>query len=92
MPSWDIIKILRTGNTEANYLTKFTSIVVLELKAIERKVFLEFLSERITLREWHEGLALWIFLTEPCWMDPIVAYLKDGVVPAERKNARRLMY
>ena len=29
---------------------------------------------------------------EPCWMDPILAYLRDEALPADKKEARQILY
>ena len=29
---------------------------------------------------------------KPCWIDPILAYPNDGALPADKKEARRILY
>lgn len=79
---------------EVDRLSKFASIAILEpeLEDREKKVFIEYLPDRTTEKRKKEVLDEYVGPVEPSWMDPIVTYLKDGVVPTERKEAKRLMY
>ncbi|XP_077215981.1 uncharacterized protein LOC143850646 [Tasmannia lanceolata] len=77
---FQIVQISRTLNTRADILFKMASSGMFETG----NIYTEILPQRSVERE--EVLQL---NEEPSWMDPIVRYLKDGVVPSDRKEARR---
>ena len=58
----------------------------------EKKVLVEYLPQPSTETKSDEVLETHLGTPEPCWMDPILAYLRDGVLPADKKEARRILY
>ena len=58
----------------------------------EKKVLVEYLPQRSTEEREMEVLETHVEPPRPCWMDPILAYLKDGALPAEKKEVRRILY
>ena len=58
----------------------------------EKKVFVEYLPHRSTEEREMEVLVAYIKSPEPCWMDPVLAYLKDGTLPREKNEAKRVQY
>ena len=78
--SFDIKQILRAKNTRADLLSKMATLAPTELP---KEVFFEVLKypsmeePRLVLEINHE----------PNWIDPLVAYLKDGVLPPDAKEA-----
>ena len=81
--SFNIKQIPRTKNTRADLLSKLATLAPAELP---KEVFFEVLKCPIT-----EELQLIIEIShEPTWIDPLVAYLKDEVLPHDAKEARKL--
>ena len=92
--TWVIDKIPREENVEANRLSKFASITMPEPNPEERekKVLVKYLPQPSTEAKNDEVLETYLGTTEPYWMDPILAYLRDGVLPPDKKEARRILY
>ena len=90
--AWVIDKIPREENVKADRLSKFASITMPEPDPEERekKVFVEYLPHRSTEKREMEVLVAHIESPEPCWMDPVLAYLKDGTLPREKNKAKRV--
>ena len=59
---------------------------------MEKKVFVKYLPHRSTEEREMEVLVVHIKSPEPCWMDPVLAYLKDGTLPREKNEAKRVQY
>ncbi|XP_077251526.1 uncharacterized protein LOC143890728 [Tasmannia lanceolata] len=79
---FQIVQVPRTLNTRADALSKMASSAMFE----PGNIYTETLPQPSVERE--EVLQL---SEEPSWMDPIIQYLKDGIVPSDRKEARRLV-
>ena len=92
--SWIINKISREENVEANGLSKFASIIMPEPnpKDKEKKVLVEYLPEPSTKRKEDEVLETHLGTLEPYWMDPILTYLRDGVLLEDKKDIRGILY
>ena len=61
-------------------------------KEKEKKVLVEYLPQPSTEEKNDEVLEVHLGAPEPYWMDPILAYLRDGVLPVDKKEARRILY
>ncbi|XP_077225223.1 uncharacterized protein LOC143858455 [Tasmannia lanceolata] len=69
-------------NTRADALSKMASSGIVE----RGNIFTEILSGPSIKREEMVQIE-----EEPNWMDPIMQYLRDGTLPSDRKEARRLI-
>ena len=58
----------------------------------EKKVLVEYLPHRSTKRGEVEVLETHLESHKPSWMDPVLAYLKDGALLVGKKEARRIQY
>ena len=81
--SFDIRHIPRTGNTRADLLSKLATSAPAELP---KEVFLETLKCPTT----EEPQAVLRTDFEPSWIDPLISYLEEGVLPHDRREARKL--
>lgn len=90
--SCNIIKILRAKNSEANRLSKCTSVAIPNLEKGKEKVFVKYLLERNTLKQVHMVLDLQVALPTLSWIDSIVSYLNNGTLPSHKKEASSFMY
>ncbi|XP_077215595.1 uncharacterized protein LOC143850216 [Tasmannia lanceolata] len=79
---FQIVQIPQTLNTRANALSKMASSGKFEPGNIYTEILPQPSIEKEEILPINE---------EPSWMDPIVQYLKDGVTPSDRKEARRLI-
>ncbi|XP_077215946.1 uncharacterized protein LOC143850600 [Tasmannia lanceolata] len=79
---FQIVQVPRTLNTRTDALSKMASSGMFEPRNIYTEILPQPSVEREEILQLNE---------EPSWMDPIVQYLKDGVVPSDRKKARRLV-
>ncbi|XP_077223450.1 uncharacterized protein LOC143857062 [Tasmannia lanceolata] len=79
---FQIVQIPRTMNPRADALSKMASSGIVE----SGNIFNEILSQPSV--EEKEILQIG---EEPSWMDPIVRYLRDGTLPSDKKEARRLI-
>ncbi|XP_077242693.1 uncharacterized protein LOC143883228 [Tasmannia lanceolata] len=76
------MQVPRTLNTHADALSKMALSRMFESGNIYTKILPQPSIEKEEILQLNE---------EPSWMDPIVRYLKDGVVSSDRKEARRLV-
>ena len=81
--SFDIRQIPRAKNIRADLLSKLATLAPTELP---KEVFFEVLKCPST----KEPQLVMEINHEPSWIDPLVAYLKDGVLPPDAKEARKL--
>ncbi|XP_077219701.1 uncharacterized protein LOC143853887 [Tasmannia lanceolata] len=79
---FQIVQIPRTLNTRADALSKMASSGRFEPGNIYTEILPQPSIEKEEILQINE---------EPSWMHPIVQYLKDGVTPSDRKEARRLV-
>ncbi|XP_077246030.1 uncharacterized protein LOC143885869 [Tasmannia lanceolata] len=79
---FQIVQVPRTLNTRADALSKMASSGIFEPENIYTEILPQPSAEREEILQLNE---------EPSWMDPIVRYLRDGVVPSDRKEAQRLV-
>ena len=63
----------------------------LDREDLSKKIFVEYLP-RPSTDVPQEVLEIHHATSSPCWMDPIVAYLRDGVLPTYRKEAKWVLY
>ena len=79
---------------EADKLSKFASITIPDPdpEDKEKKVFVEYLLKPSTQRKEDEVLETHLKTSEPYCMDPILIYLRDAVLPKDKKDARRIFY
>ncbi|XP_058078625.1 uncharacterized protein LOC131226949 [Magnolia sinica] len=81
----NIGQIPRTENSWANALVKLTSAIEGNILKI---VPIEFLNEP-SINHPNKGI-VHPMQTTTSWMDPIIGYLKDGKIPKDKLEARRL--
>ncbi|XP_077222026.1 uncharacterized protein LOC143855860 [Tasmannia lanceolata] len=77
-----IVQVPRTLNTRPDALSKMASSGMFEPGNIYTETLPQPSVERKEVLQLSE---------EPSWMDPIIRYLKDGIIPSDRKGARRLV-
>ncbi|XP_077250484.1 uncharacterized protein LOC143889954 [Tasmannia lanceolata] len=78
---FEIVQISRTLNARADALSKMAS----SETTSRGNMYTEVLSRPSIEREEVTHID-----HEPSWMDPIIQYLKDGTLPEDRKEARRI--
>lgn len=83
--SWNITKISRVENLDANKLSKHTFIAMPDPKKYDERIFVEYLLERCTVVKEHEVLLIEIVPHEESWMDPIFSYLMELSLLTRRK-------
>ncbi|XP_071687573.1 uncharacterized protein [Rutidosis leptorrhynchoides] len=80
----EVLQISRNKNTKADVLSKLAT---LTFDHLHKKVLVEVLKdksidEKVVVATVEEG--------GPCWMTPYVKYLKDGTLPGDVTEARRI--
>ena len=81
--SFDIKQIPRAKNTRADLLSKLATLAPAELPK-------EVLFEVLKCSSMEESQPVMEIGHEPSWIDPLVAYFRDGVLPHDAKEARKL--
>ena len=81
--SFDIRQIPRSKNARTDLLSKLATLALAELP---KEVFFEVLK----CPSMEESQSVMEISHEPNWIDPLVTYLKDGVLPPDAKEARKL--
>ena len=81
--NFNIRQISRTKNFRADLLSKLATLAPTELP---KKVLFEILKCPST----EEPQLVMEISHKPSWLDPLVTYLQDGVLPHDAKEARKL--
>ena len=81
--SFDIRQIPRSKNTRADLLSKLATSAPAELP---KGILFEVLKHPST----EESRPVMEIDHEPSWVDPLIIYLRDGVLPQDAKEARKL--
>ncbi|XP_076912505.1 uncharacterized protein LOC143570850 [Bidens hawaiensis] len=79
----EFIHISRSLNKKVDSLSKLASVA---FDHLVKNVKVETIKHPSILEEMVAGVEA----PEPCWMTPILRYLKEGIVPEDREEARRL--
>ncbi|KAL5560027.1 hypothetical protein UlMin_036238 [Ulmus minor] len=80
-----IIQVPRAENTNADALARLAT--GLEERLL-KTVPIEILEEPSIDKSEQVGS----IVVRPCWMDPIISFLRDGTLPADKFEARRLRF
>ena len=81
--SFNIKQILRMENIRADLLSKLATLAPAELpKGV--------LFEILKCPSMEESWLVMEIDHEPSWIDPLITYLRDGVLPQDAKEARKL--
>ena len=81
--SFNIRQILRLENIRADLLSKLAMLAPAELpKGV--------LFEVLKCPSMEESRPVLEIDHEPSWIDPLITYLRDGVLPQDAKEARKL--
>ena len=81
--SFNIKQIPRTKNTRTDLLSKLATLAPVELPK-------EVLFEVLKCSSMEESRPVMEIDHEPSWVDPLIIYLRDGVLPQDAKEARKL--
>ena len=81
--SFNIRQIPRLENTRADLLSKMATSAPAELP---KGILFEVLKHPSTEESW----PIMEIDHEPSWVDPLIIYLRDGVLPQDAKEARKL--
>ncbi|XP_077248387.1 uncharacterized protein LOC143888001 [Tasmannia lanceolata] len=82
--SFEVIRVPRTENAKADVLSKLAASGYTTLGSIH----IEFLSRSSIESKAAETMQV---ENEPCWMDEIISYLRDGKLPEDKKEARKVI-
>ncbi|GAV91138.1 RVT_3 domain-containing protein, partial [Cephalotus follicularis] len=83
--SFQFIKIPRKKNSRANLLSKLTDAEEIPHMG---NVFREYLTSP-NVSEFDEAMEI---DEEPCWMDPLISWLRYGNLPQNKMEAKRIIY
>ena len=89
---WSINKIPRAANSEADKLARYASSLIPHSDKQDEGLFLEVLAEKSINKKVQEALPIEAGPQQQSWMDPILKYLKEGVLPEDKKEAKSLMF
>ncbi|XP_077246144.1 uncharacterized protein LOC143886030 [Tasmannia lanceolata] len=81
--SFEVIRVPRTENAKADVLSKLAASGYTTLGSIR----MEFLPRSSIESKAAETMQV---ENEPCWMDEIISYLRDGKLPEDKKEARKV--
>ncbi|XP_077251850.1 uncharacterized protein LOC143891085 [Tasmannia lanceolata] len=82
--SFEVIRVPRTENAKADVLSKLAASGYTTLGSIR----MEFLQRSSIESKAAETMQV---ENEPCWMDEIISYLRDGKLPKVKKEARKVI-
>ncbi|KAL5558492.1 hypothetical protein UlMin_034703 [Ulmus minor] len=80
-----IIQVLRAENTNADALARLAT-------ALEERLLKTVPIEFLEVPSIDKPEQVGYIVVRPCWMDPIISFLRDGMLPADKFKARRLRF
>ena len=89
---WTINKIPRAANSEAERLARYASSLTPHSEGQDEGLILEVLTEKSITKKVQEALPIEEGPQQQSWMDPILKYLKEGVLPENKREAKSLMF
>ena len=99
---WNITKILSAENTEVDRQSKYAFVAILSLDNVDEGVFVEYLPTKYIDVKVTEVIPVKAALVEDRpetsslvsenWMTPYLDYLQDGILLADKKEAKSLMF
>ena len=96
--------MLKSKNSEVDRLAKYASVVISNPEKFEERIFVEFLPKKSTYLKAAEVLPVEAIphndipesssaqIGWNSWMTPFLDYLRHGILPTDRKEAKSLMY
>ena len=89
---WSVSKIPRAANSKADKLARYASSLTPHSEGQDEGLFLEVLTEKSITKKVQEALPIEEGPRQQSWMDPILKYLKEGILPEDKKEAKSLMF
>ena len=99
---WNINKIPRAEHTKVDPLSKYACIAILSLNNVDETMFVEYLPLKSTDVKVAEVMPVQTAPVEgrpessssatENWMTPYLDYLRDDILPADKKEAKSLMF
>ena len=89
---WSINKIPRAANSEADKLARYPSSLIPHSERQDEGLFLKVLTEKSINKKVQEVLPIEEGPQRQSWMDPILKYLKEGILPEDKKEEKSLMF
>ncbi|KAL5572098.1 hypothetical protein UlMin_021695 [Ulmus minor] len=80
-----IIQVPRAENTNADALARLAT-------GLEERLLKTVPIEILEVRSIDKPEQVGSIVVRPCWMDPIISFLRDGTLPADKFEARRLRF
>ncbi|KAL5571238.1 hypothetical protein UlMin_020835 [Ulmus minor] len=80
-----IIQVPRTENTNADALARLAT-------GLEERLLKTVPIEILEVPSIDKPEQVGSIVVRPCWMDPIISFLRDGTLPADKFEARRLRF
>ena len=101
---WNITKVPRSENSEADRLVKYASVAISNHEKFEERIFVEFLPMKSTDLKAAEVPPVEAIpqndvpessnaqISRNSWMTPLLDYLRHGILSTDRKEAKSLMF
>ena len=85
---FDVVRIEQIGREENSRADELAGLASMADTSIPHPLLIDFLPRPII----EDSEAEDVYCTElgPSWMDPIILFLKDGILPAEKKEANKI--
>ncbi|KAL5537944.1 hypothetical protein UlMin_045731 [Ulmus minor] len=80
-----IIQVPRAENTTADALARLAT-------GLEERLLKTVPIEILEVPSIEKSEQVGSIIVRPCWMDPIISFLRDGMLPADKFEARRLKF
>ncbi|XP_043693013.1 uncharacterized protein LOC122643459 [Telopea speciosissima] len=80
---FEILQVPQALNASADALSRLAT---LDFQDLDRTVYLDILTSP-SIAQSEEVLPVEI---EPCWMDPLINYLQEGILPTDKEEAKKV--